>query len=136
MALIELEQEFGVEPGGETAEEWKCPTFKDCAAADIHLAFFNADEHAEIHSVDGKKVLVVFEEDSLKEHAAHWEYGAKRNLDSGLYDACPVLYIRAGDYGPRPKIGKILELDKRQYRIKACADEAGVYRMELERARQ
>ena len=54
MALFELEQDFGSDP--ET--EWKAPTFKDCAAADIDLTFFEQDEHADLHTVDGKEADV------------------------------------------------------------------------------
>ena len=43
MALFELDQEFGTGP----EEEWKPPTFKDYAAADIDLTFFQENEHAE-----------------------------------------------------------------------------------------
>ena len=81
MALFELDQEFGTGP----EEEWKPPTFKDCAAADIDLAFFQENEHAEWHTVDGKKALIILESEQLKERAAHWEAGAKQNFDTGLY---------------------------------------------------
>ena len=62
MALFELDQEFGTGP----EEEWKPPTFKDCAAADIDLAFFQENEHAEWHTVDGKKALIILESGQLK----------------------------------------------------------------------
>ena len=48
----------------------------------------------------------------LKEHNSHWEAGAKQNFDTGLYTASTVLYIRVKDYGPKPKIGKHLVMDK------------------------
>ena len=90
MALFELEQDFGSDP--ET--EWKAPTFKDCAAADIDLTFFEQDEHADLHTVDGKEALVIVDDQRLKEHNSHWEAGAKQNFDTGLYTASTVLYIR------------------------------------------
>lgn len=153
MALFELKQDYSLGgfpsyPGGETPGEidiwpgsggqaWKRPTFKDCAAADIDLAFFNMDEFAEMHDIDGKDMMVVYEEDGLKEHASHWEYGTKQSLDTGLYNADAILYIRIKDYGPKPKVGKRLVMDKkRTYSIEACEEEAGVYRMTLERVRQ
>lgn len=127
----------------DTEEEqgWRRPTFKDCVAADIGLAFFNEDEHADMHNVDGKDVLVVIIEEDLREHSAHWEAGAKQNFDTGLYDGHIILYIRCKDYGPKPKIGKRLVLDantdhKRTYEITLCREEAGVYRMTLKRVRQ
>lgn len=137
MALFELKQEFGSAP----AEEWKAPTFKDCVAADIDLTFFDGNEHADLHTVDGKEVLVILDDHGLKEHSAHWEAGAKQNFDTGLYTAYTVLYIRVKDYGPKPKIGKHLVMDKdtkqqRTYSILNCEEECGVYRISMERTRQ
>ena len=137
MALFELEQHYGE----ESEEEWVKPTFKDCVAADIDLAFFNGDEHADIHNVDGSDFLVIVEEEDVRKHSAHWEAGAKQNFDTGLYNSHTILYIRVDDYGPKPKVGKKLVLDagtdhKRTYTIAHCEDDAGVYRMTLERVRQ
>lgn len=120
---------------------WERPTFKDCVKADIDLAFFNMDEHAEMHIVDGKSVPIVLEEDLLKRHSAHWEAGAKQNFDTGLYNAQTIMFIRVEDYGPKPKIGKELVLDagtdhKRTFVIRLCEEESGVYRMTMERVRQ
>ena len=108
MALFELKQDTG----SGTAAPWAPPTFKDCVAADIDAAFFEENEHADRHTVDGKDVLIVLEDDDLREHSAHWEAGAKQNFDTGLYTAHTILYIRVEDYGPKPKIGKQLVLDK------------------------
>lgn len=67
--------------------------------------------------------------------------GGKVNFDTGLYTAHTILYIRVEDYGPKPKIGKQLVLDKgtksqRTYTINLCQEESGVYRMTMERTRQ
>ncbi len=137
MALF-VETEFAPP---ESTEEWKRPTFKDCVAKDIDLAFFNGDEHAEYHIVDGKNCLVVVDEESLRTHAAHWEAGGKQNFDTGLYDSHTILYIKMEDYGPKPKVGKRMVLDegtdhKRTYTIVKCIEEDGVFRMTLERVRQ
>ena len=91
--------------------------------------------------MDGKECLIVLEESTLKEHSSHWEAGAKHNFDTGLYAAYSILYIRAEDYGPKPKVGKQLILGigdgkTRTYEIKSCEDEAGVYRMTMKRVRQ
>lgn len=137
MALFELMQH----DGKELQEEWKRPTFKECVDADIDIAFFNGDEHAETHRVDGKECLVVIEEEDVRGHSAHWEAGAKQNFDTGLYDSHTILYIRMKDYGPKPKVGKPLILDegtdhKRSYSIANCREEAGVFRITLKRVRQ
>lgn len=137
MALFELEQEYS--PPLPAEEE--ALTFEDFAAMDVDETFFDQNEHAEWHTVDGKKVLVIYEDHGLKERSSHWEAGAKQNFDTGLYTARTVLYIKVKDYGPKPKIGKQLVMDKgtetqRTYSILSCEDEAGVYRMTMERTRQ
>lgn len=137
MPLFELEQHFGDEPPGE----WKRPTFKDCAAEEVSLAFFNEDEHAERHTVDGEEALIILEDVDVREHSAHWEAGAKQNFDTGLYTAYSILYIRAEDFGPMPQVGSLITIDEntrdeRFYHIKSCEEESGVYRMTLKRTRQ
>lgn len=137
MALFELKQNTG----SEAAAPWAPPTFKGCAAADIDATFFEENEHADRHTVDGKDVLIVLEDDDLREHSAHWEAGAKQNFDTGLYAAQMILHIKKADYGPKPKVGKLLELDggtgkQRTFTILKCQEEGGVYRMTMKRTRQ
>ena len=135
--LFDVEQHFGEEP----PKEWKRPTFKDCAEADIKLTFFNEDEHAEWHNVDGVDALIVLDDVDVREHAAHWEAGAKQNFDTGLYDAYRILYIHASDYGEMPQVGNLVTIDEgtkdeQLFDLVSCEDEGGVYRMVLERVRQ
>ena len=58
---MDLEQDYG--PGTEPEE--KMLTFKDCAAADIDDVFFNTDEFANEHTINGKKLLAVLDENTL-----------------------------------------------------------------------
>jgi hypothetical protein len=137
MALFELDQNYGEDE--ET--EWKMPTFKDFIKEDLERAFFCEDEFAEWHIIDGKKCLVVVEEEDVRQHSAHWEAGAKQNFDTGLYDSHIILHIRTEDYGPKPKVGKQLVMDagtkmKRTYIINNCEEESGTFRMTLGRIRQ
>lgn len=135
-ALFELVQDY--ENG---AAELPPPTFKECATEDITATFFNGNEHADLHLVDGKEALVIIEEGDLRKHRSHWEAGAKQNFDTGLYTAHTILYIKVEDYGPKPKVNKQLVLDagtdhRRSYNIVKCSEEHGVYRMTMERTRQ
>ena len=94
MALFDLRESYGSEAEGAPPP----PTFKTQVAVDIDEVFFNGNEHADWHNVDGKDVLVVIVEGGLREHSSHWEAGAKQNFDTGLYTARSVLYIRVKDY--------------------------------------
>lgn len=76
MALFELKQDYGNEVEGLPPP----PTFKDCAAADIDTVFFNGNEHADRHIIDGKDVLVVIVEGGTREHNSHWEAGSQAEL--------------------------------------------------------
>ena len=129
--LFDLTQDY------ENADQEKRRTFKDFASEDISAVFFNGDEHADLHNVDGKDVLVILEKSDVRDHSAHWEAGAKQNFDTGLYNRHIILYIRVEDYGPKPKQGKLLMLDKKiAYSIQKCDDEGGIYRMTMEMVRQ
>jgi hypothetical protein len=131
MALFELKQDYKNDPAAERR------TFKDFAASDINTVFFNGNEHADRHNVDGKQALVILEKTDVRDHSAHWENGSKQNFDTGLYNLHMTLYIKVEDYGPKPKQGKLLVLDKtKTYAIRTCDDEGGVYRMTIERVRQ
>ena len=129
-ALFDLDQSYP-DAGREERRN-----FKYFAAEDINVTFFNFDEHADKHRVDGKDVLVILNSYDVRDHSAHWEAGAKQNFDTGLYNLNMVMYIRVDDYGPKPKQGKLLTLDKLAYTVRKCDDEGGIYRMTLERVRQ
>ena len=111
-------------------------TFQDCAAADIDAVFFNAAEHAVTREVNGKPMLCVVQDNVMTVHSTHWEGGAKQSFDSGLYNANTMLRVKVKDFGPRPKVGSELKLDKRSYTIKGVQAEDGVYSFTLERVRQ
>ena len=44
-------------------------SFKDCIAADIQNVFLNQEEFAEIHTVDGKPMGVILDDDGLQQRA-------------------------------------------------------------------
>lgn len=102
-------------------------TFKEAAARDIHDVFLNLGEFAEEHTVNGKPMPVQLDESELLERD-------KSRVDvhqDGLYKARRLLFAAASDFGPRPVIGALLELDRRQYKVTACTEDAGMYSIEL-----
>lgn len=111
-------------------------TFKEIAADDINDVFFDDDEFSSYHMIDGKKMRIVMDENELIERSAHWEGGAKQSFDTGLYKAQRLFYVPAADFGPRPKIGKLVLLDDKPYVVADCTEESGVYAITIERNRQ
>lgn len=111
-------------------------TFKEIAAADIDDTFFCDDEFSALHTINGKEMRIVMDENELLERSAHWEGGAKQSFDVGLYKAQRLFYVPVADFGPRPKVGKLLLLDGKAYTVVDCAEESGVYSITIERNRQ
>ena len=129
--MITVEQVYGTPEKPD-----KLPTFKDFLSTDVDQVFFNMDEFAEMRFVDGKEMPIITQKPGVVPYDAHWQAGAKQSFDEGLYRADLILYVKRKDYGPMPKSGKLIRLDKkRDFAIKECSEKMGVYRMELERVR-
>lgn len=106
-------------------------TFKDVIAQDVHHVFLNQKEFAEEHTVNGRPMLVQLDENELLER----DKSRMGGHQDGLYKARRLIFVSASDFGARPAIGSLLNLDGRQYKITACTEEAGMYSIELEAAR-
>lgn len=105
--------------------------FKDIIAQDIHNVFLNQMEFAEEHSINGKAMLVQVDENELLER----DKARVGTHQDGLYKSRRLIFVAASDFGPRPAIGSLLNLDGRQYKIMACTEEAGMYSIEMEAVR-
>lgn len=97
---------------------------------DLADVFFDMEEFAELHTVNGKEMSVIFDENELLERKKEGRAGS--HFD-GAYLATAMLYVKAGEYGPRPKVGSVLVIDeKKVYRVTEAVDECGVYSIALE----
>ena len=102
------------------------PSFKDCVAADIHGVFLNNQEFASTHTIDGKEMDAVVDDDALLERDA-----ARGGVHTdGTYRTRRLLYVDKADYG-----GGILNLDGREYRVVQADEAAGVLTIEIEAIR-
>lgn len=103
-------------------------SFKDCIAADIQNVFLNQEEFAEVHTVDGKPMGVILDDDGLQERDA-----ARGGVHTdGLYKSRRLLYLSKADYGGRPVPGKALNLDGRIWYVVSADEDAGLLTIELE----
>lgn len=103
------------------------PSFKECIAADVPNVFLNRLEFADTHTVNGKKMAVLADENELLER----DKGKLGVQQTGLYKSRRLIYVARSDFGPRPAIGAILTLDRQQYRIVDCKEEDGIFSIEL-----
>jgi hypothetical protein len=108
-------------------------SFKDVIRSDIGKVFVNIGEFAEQRLVDGVPMRVIEDANELEERQKSTV--ANRATD-GTYKAQVLLYIPVEDYGPKPKAGKLLNLDNRKtFIIRQCTEEGGIYAMTLEVSR-
>ena len=107
------------------------PSFKECIAADVFNVFLNKLEFADTHTVNGKKMAVLVDENELLERDK-----AKLGTHAeGVYKSRRLIYVAKADFGPRPAIKSVLTLDRVAYRVRDCTAEAGILAIELEAAK-
>lgn len=87
----------------------------------------NDDEFSDKHIIDGNKMSVIIDGIELLER----EKKLKDNAD-GLFLKQKLIYVAAEDFGPLPRIGRIIKLDKSDYKIIDAIAENGMYSLTLE----
>ena len=101
--------------------------FKEIIAADVHDVFLNPDEFSDFHTVNGVQMAVQIDDNEQIEREKRFS----QNMD-GIYVNQRLIYVAASDFGPLPKQGSLLTLDKRSYRVADAIAEDGVYSITLE----
>ncbi len=94
---------------------------------DIHNVFFNLDEFADTHVIDGVEMTAMIDD---MEHIER-EKKMKSNMD-GIYARQILIYVKAEEFGELPAQNRLLMLDKRRYIVVDATDEGGVYTITLE----
>lgn len=102
--------------------------FKELAFLDIQNVFMNPEEFGEKHQIDGKEMLVVVDGMEVVERSKKQvEHG---RID-GIYEKQVLIYVSRADFGALPAIGRILQFDRKQYRVADAVDEGGIYSITL-----
>jgi Mg2+/Co2+ transporter CorC len=102
-------------------------TFKEIIASDVHDIFLNTDEFSDLHTVNGVKMSVQIDDNEQIEREKRFN----QNMD-GIYTNQRMIYVAASDFGPLPKQGSVLTLDKRTFRVVDAIHEDGVYSITIE----
>lgn len=101
--------------------------FKDVIKADVHKVFLNVEEFSDTHVINGVEMSVQIDSNEQIEREKRFN----QNMD-GIYKNQKLIYVAASDFGPMPKQGSILTMDKRTYRVADAIDEGGIYSITLE----
>ena len=101
--------------------------FKAIVKPAVHNIFLDLEEFADTHIVNGNEMPVLIDNNEQIER----EKRINQNTD-GIYTNQRLIYVAASDFGPLPKQGSLLTLDKRIFRVEDAIDEDGVYSITLE----
>jgi hypothetical protein len=102
---------------------------KDYFGLDMQT-FFNTDEFAETHIVNGTEMDIVLDEDLLKERQANKTDTEGRYI-SGIYNADVLFHVQKSIYGDSPAVGEIVDLDGEIYRVADVQEDANIYSISL-----
>lgn len=103
---------------------------KEAFEEDIKNVFFNLDEFSETRKINGVEMQVQIDDiEQIKR-----EKKMNQNMD-GIYVNQKMIYVAAEDFGPLPKQGSLLTMDKRTFKVKEAVEEGGVYSITIEAAR-
>lgn len=102
-------------------------TFKDIVKKDVKSVFLNTEEFSEIHTVNGKPMTVQIDNNEQIEREKRYN----QHMD-GIYVKQILIYVDAEKYGPLPKQGTSVSLDKKMYRVSDAISEDGIHSITLE----
>jgi len=102
-------------------------SFKELLRQDVKSVFLNPAEFGEEHTVNGKPMLIIIDDNELTER----EKRMKSNMD-GIYKKQTLIYVSALDYGPLPGVGKPVKIDGVTFLVTDSINECGVYSLHLE----
>ena len=91
--------------------------FQDMILSDIETVFFNLDELAGTHQVNGRSISVIIDQERLEEMKAKPKYA------DGYNTATNLIYVKAADLPGKPAQGSHLELDGKIYRVQSVSGE-------------
>ena len=106
-------------------------TFKDQVQLDIGDVFFNFDEFATLHKINGKQMLAIVDDNEIIDREKRYNH-VKGAHGDGVYLREKLVYVKAEDFGGMPAALRVLDLDGKTYRVVDTTDEVGVYTITLE----
>ncbi len=101
--------------------------FKEQISKDIESTFLNLDEFSDLHMINGVEMRCQI--DNIEQIKR--QQRPNQNAD-GLFIQQKLIYVNSADFGPLPKQGSMLRLDRRSYRVKDAINEGGVYSITIE----
>ena len=98
-------------------------SFKEQILKDLDAVFFNLDEFAELHRVEGVKIAVVVDNDQLNK--------LKKGQILGLVEADMLLMGREADFPASLEPGRLLNVDGREMLVANSGKDMGLVEVAL-----
>lgn len=105
--------------------------FKDQIARDNRTVFMNLDEFPDEHTINGKTMTVMFDNNEMIDREKRYQYKKSLYAD-GVYLKEVLIYVLAEEFGALPAVGRTLVLDGKTYIISDAINEDGIYSLSLE----
>lgn len=102
-------------------------SFKEQIQKDLDTVFFNLDEFAELHRVEGVQIAVVVDSDRLNK--------LKQGQILGLVEADMLLMGRASDFPKDLEPGRLLNVDGRELIVTDSGHDMGMVEVALRQNR-
>lgn len=102
-------------------------SFKEQILKDLDAVFFNLDEFAELHRVEGKQIAVVVDNDQLNK--------LKKGQILGLVEADMLLMGRESDFPRDLEPGRLLNVDGREMLVANSGKDMGLVEVALRQNR-
>ena len=100
-------------------------TLKKIMASDVQDLFFNLDDFAETHEVEGAEIDIVIDRDELQ----------KKKIELGITEGDILFYARKDDLPKRKSPGAFINLDGREYILVDWVENLGVSCLTLKQNR-
>ncbi len=97
--------------------------FQEMLENDIHNVFLNIEELGSLHSIEGKEITCIFDDEALRERQAGAELGVSES--SVLIFACTK------DLPCRKGVGQHLLVDHQEYLVDAWDENMGMTQIAL-----
>lgn len=102
-------------------------TLKDLIESDVDLIFFQLDDFAEAHWVEGRQINIVIDNDQLDK--------MKQGQMLGIAESDMLIFAKTGDLPRRKTPGSMLNVDGREYIVDSWTENKGVAQITLRQNR-
>lgn len=104
--------------------------FKDVYREDLENAFFDEDEFAEKHMIDGKEYTIVLTEVKAEDAREHVKKSVNPK-ETAINKVKFVLYIREKDVERKITVNSMINLDGKKYFVLDVIKMRGVYKVSI-----